>query len=223
MQGVGIALCLQAATRISHRAQGIAALASRWHALMTCGSSSEGSVPRPPSGVGNLDPPFVLSSLHIDYSESDLESSDYVPLPTSAQLASYMSTYHKRQAFGMKSNFLKFHPMLLCLVSLQVFSSATFGWLNIHNFLSINLKILSDLGSNPKSLQLLCRPVVRSQCTDFVAFQFLDRAVAYLQTNPGGITIFGVTVDKALINTIFFIELTLVTFVLGKTIVVSSS
>lgn len=47
--------------------------------------------------------------------------------------------------------------------------------------------------------------------------------MSYLQTNPGGITIFGWTVDRALINTIFFIELSLVTFVLGKTIVVSSS
>lgn len=44
-------------------------------------------------------------------------------------------------------------------------------------------------------------------------------AVLYLQNNPGGITIFGWTVDRALINTIFFIELSLVTFVLGKTIV----
>lgn len=47
-------------------------------------------------------------------------------------------------------------------------------------------------------------------------------AVMYLQANPGGITIFGWTVDRALINTIFFIELSLVTFVLGKTIVNSN-
>lgn len=44
-------------------------------------------------------------------------------------------------------------------------------------------------------------------------------AVMYLQSNPGGITIFGWTVDRGLINTIFFIELSLVTFVLGKTII----
>ena len=48
-------------------------------------------------------------------------------------------------------------------------------------------------------------------------------AVMYLQTNPGGITIFGWTVDRALLNTIFFIELSLVTWVLGKTIVFTSS
>ena len=48
-------------------------------------------------------------------------------------------------------------------------------------------------------------------------------AVMYLQTNPGGITIFGWTVDRALLNTIFFIELSLVTWVLGKTIVLTSS
>ncbi|CAA6667818.1 unnamed protein product [Spirodela intermedia] len=47
-------------------------------------------------------------------------------------------------------------------------------------------------------------------------------SVTYLQGNPGGITIFGWTVDRGLINTIFFIELSLVLFVLGKTIVFST-
>lgn len=47
-------------------------------------------------------------------------------------------------------------------------------------------------------------------------------AVLYLQMNPGGITIFGWTVDRHLINTIFFIELSLVTFVLGRTVVFTS-
>ncbi|CAK9155806.1 unnamed protein product [Ilex paraguariensis] len=41
-------------------------------------------------------------------------------------------------------------------------------------------------------------------------------------TNPGGITIFGWTVDRGLINTIFFIELSLVLFVFGKTVVFAS-
>ena len=52
---------------------------------------------------------------------------------------------------------------------------------------------------------------------------FLKISVMYLQTNAGGITIFGWTVDRALLNTIFFIELSLITFVLGKTIVFSST
>lgn len=46
--------------------------------------------------------------------------------------------------------------------------------------------------------------------------------VIYLQSNPGGITIFGWTVDRTLLNTIFFLELTLVLFVLSKTIVLPS-
>nr|GEV78628.1 protein kinase-like domain-containing protein [Tanacetum cinerariifolium] len=36
-QVVGVILCLNTAAKISHRAQGIAALASRWHALASCG------------------------------------------------------------------------------------------------------------------------------------------------------------------------------------------
>ncbi|KAJ0631336.1 hypothetical protein HanLR1_Chr17g0652871 [Helianthus annuus] len=67
---------------------------------------------------------------------------NYTPLPTNTQLTSYLSSYHRRQAF-----------------------------------------------------------------------------VIYLQNNPGGITLYGWTVDRSLINTIFFIELSLVLFVLGRTTV----
>ncbi|KAI3694158.1 hypothetical protein L1987_77119 [Smallanthus sonchifolius] len=35
-QVVGLILCLNAAAKISHRAQGVAALATRWHALASC-------------------------------------------------------------------------------------------------------------------------------------------------------------------------------------------
>ncbi|KAG7978906.1 hypothetical protein I3843_05G104100 [Carya illinoinensis] len=145
VQVVGIIICLHAATKISHRAQGIASLASRWHALLTC-SSTDSLHNRVSNNVGNLEAAINLDSMEINYSESDLDSSDYVPIPTNAQLASYMSSYHKRQAF-----------------------------------------------------------------------------VTYLQTNPGGITIFGWTVDRALLNTLFFIELSLVTFLLGKTVVFNSN
>ncbi|KAJ0095137.1 hypothetical protein Patl1_16888 [Pistacia atlantica] len=145
VQVVGIIICLHAATKISHRAQNIASLASRWHAVATC-SSTDASQLRASSSGGSLEASGALNSLHMNYSESDLESLDYLSMPTSAQLASYMSSYHRRQAF-----------------------------------------------------------------------------VLYLQTNPGGITIFGWTVDRALITTIFFIELSLVTFVLGKTIISGTS
>lgn len=145
VQVVGIILCLHAATKISHRAQAITSLASRWHALVTCGSA-DSSQHRVSNNVGNTEAENFLNYLDINYSESDLESLDYVAIPTNSQLASYMSSYHKREAFVM-----------------------------------------------------------------------------YLQTNPGGITIFGWTVDRALLNTIFFIELSLVTWVLGKTIVFTSS
>lgn len=145
VQVVGISLCLHAATRISHRAQGVASIASKWHALMTCSSTGTASL-RGSDNVGSMEPMNAFGSIHTDFSESDLESLEYIGMPTSTQLATYMSTFHKRQALVM-----------------------------------------------------------------------------YLQTNPGGITLYGWTVDRALINTIFFIELSLVTFVLGKTIVFSSS
>ncbi|OMP00213.1 hypothetical protein COLO4_12813 [Corchorus olitorius] len=132
--------------KFSHRAQGIASLASRWHAVATC-TSTDASL-RGSNSAGNMEALNQSNSIHLCFSESDLESVDYAAsaMPTNTQLASYMTSYHRRQAFVM-----------------------------------------------------------------------------YLQGNPGGITIFGWTVDRGLINTIFFIELTLITFVLGKTIVFSSS
>ncbi|KAK2971042.1 hypothetical protein RJ640_030792 [Escallonia rubra] len=144
IQVVGITLCLNAAAKISHRAQGIASIASRWHAVATC-SSTDASRLTSSSSVGNFAAAYPLGSLQMSNSESDLDSVDHIALPTNTQLASYTSSYHRRQAFVM-----------------------------------------------------------------------------YLQTNPGGITIFGWTVDRGLINTIFFIELSLVLFVLGKTIIFAS-
>ncbi|GJX29094.1 putative RNA-directed DNA polymerase [Tanacetum coccineum] len=66
-QVVGVILCLNAVAKISHRAQGIAALPSRWHALASC--------------------------------ENDMEAMSYAPLPSNAQLTSYLSSYHRRQSF----------------------------------------------------------------------------------------------------------------------------
>ncbi|KAL4279454.1 hypothetical protein GQ457_03G026480 [Hibiscus cannabinus] len=144
VQVVGIILCLHAATRISHRAQGIASFACRWHALATC-TPTDASL-RGSNSAGNMEVLNQSNSLLMTFSESDLDSMDYISMPTTTQLASYMSSYHRRQAFVM-----------------------------------------------------------------------------YLQANPGGITIFGWTVDRGLINTIFFIELSLVTFVLGQTVVFGST
>lgn len=101
VQVVGIFLCLHAATRISHRAQGISSLASRWHALVTC--NTDASHQGASNNLGNLLAADNLNLLDINYSESDLESLEYVAMPTQTQLASYMSSYHRRQAFGMTS------------------------------------------------------------------------------------------------------------------------
>ncbi|KAL0701097.1 hypothetical protein Bca4012_057219 [Brassica carinata] len=150
VQVVGIILCLHAATKISHRAQAIASVASKWHAIMSCSSTDATQIRTSPSGAhleATTNPPI---SFQISRSESDVESMDHnMRMPANSNNSHFpsymsMSAYHKRQAF-----------------------------------------------------------------------------VLYLQMNPGGITIFGWTVDRHLINTIFFIELSLVTFVLGKTIVFS--
>lgn len=93
-----IILCLNGASKISHRAQGIGALASRWHALVTC-SASDAQL-RTSNSVGNLEAANKLGNFNVDYSESDVESLDFVTSPSNVQLASYMSSYHKRLALG---------------------------------------------------------------------------------------------------------------------------
>nr|KAJ0213629.1 hypothetical protein LSAT_V11C400188560 [Lactuca sativa] len=50
---------------------------------------------------------------------------------------------------------------------------------------------------------------------------FGNLCVAYVQSNMGGFTVFGWIIDRMLINTIFFIELSLIFFVLGKTITIT--
>ncbi|KAJ6375407.1 hypothetical protein OIU77_000397 [Salix suchowensis] len=138
---VGLIICLHAAAKITHRAQGTGSVAAKWHSVVTCASDDtcQGEISR----NGGSSEAANTGLLCINYSESDLETVDYVPVPTTTQLASYMSAYHKRQAF-----------------------------------------------------------------------------VTYLQSNPGGFTVFGWAIDRTLIVTIFFVEMSLVLFVLGKTITI---
>lgn len=124
-------LCLHAGTKISSRAQGIGAVACRWHALLTC-KSLEGRRS------------ISMGSLSSNYSGSESSLLDENSIVSHSQFAS-VSSYNKRQSFVM-----------------------------------------------------------------------------YLQTNPGGLTLYGWTVDRSLLSTIFAVELSLVLFVLGQTIVFSS-
>lgn len=100
---VGLVICLHAAAKITNRAQGIGSIGTKWHALVTCSSNDASQVGITNNG-GSLEAVNPSGLLRINYSESDLESVDYVPVPTNTQLASFMSSYHRRQAFGMYPN-----------------------------------------------------------------------------------------------------------------------
>ncbi|KAK9675455.1 hypothetical protein RND81_11G008200 [Saponaria officinalis] len=133
VQVVETLLCLHASTKISHRAQGIGAVACKWHALVTC-KSFEGTHRS-----------ISSDTITPNCSESDLETIDGITVRNHSHFAS-VSSHNKRQSFVM-----------------------------------------------------------------------------YLQSNPGGITLYGWVVDRSLLTTIFFIELSLVLFVLGQTIIFSST
>ncbi|CAN0915965.1 hypothetical protein LINGRAHAP2_LOCUS29439 [Linum grandiflorum] len=60
--------------------------------------------------------------------------------------------------------------------------------------------------------------VPRPTTTALSSYQKRQAFVMYLMANPGGFTVFGWRIDRALVNTIFFLEVSLAMFVLGKTI-----
>ncbi|KAI3986496.1 hypothetical protein MKX01_037778 [Papaver californicum] len=145
VQIVSIVICLHAAAKISHRAQRVASVASRWHALLTS-NSSDPSHMRGSNSVDNFEAlANPIRPMPAVYSESDLESLDSIGPPNYTQTASHLSAYNKRQAFVM-----------------------------------------------------------------------------YLQSNPAGVTIYGWTVDRKLITTVFLCEFSLILFVLGKTLIFTS-
>lgn len=86
LQLVGIVLCLSAASKISHRAQALGSVASRWHALVTCDLNDASQ-----SGISidgkNLDAANSASTLGINNSESELETGDFVPFAIHNQFA----------------------------------------------------------------------------------------------------------------------------------------
>lgn len=98
VQVVGILLCVTTAAKISHRAQSLGSIASRWHALVTCSSNDSSDSGNVDNG-GNAE--FRPStSLSFNRSEIDLESADCMPMPTNIQLVPSKSSYQRRQAFG---------------------------------------------------------------------------------------------------------------------------
>lgn len=101
---MGLTLCLHTAAKISHRAQGVAAIGSRWHAIVTC-SSTDGSHSRLDNGFGNYEASNHVS-LFINHSESDLESLDSASWTKNSYYTSHVSSYQKRQALGMYYTFI---------------------------------------------------------------------------------------------------------------------
>lgn len=79
----GLFLCLLGAARITHRAQGIASLATRWHMLVTSASASSSNWPKP-------------ETMEQDGLHSDADSDLLIPVSTSSD----SSSFQIRQALG---------------------------------------------------------------------------------------------------------------------------
>lgn len=64
--------------------------------LATCNSNNAQSGVTPNGVLTNS-----VGNISRNQSESDIDSIDYVPLPTNMQVTSHMSSYQRRQSFGM--------------------------------------------------------------------------------------------------------------------------
>lgn len=104
MQVVETLLCLHAGTKISSRAQGIGAVACRWHAIVTCKSLDGGKRS------------MSLGSLSSSFSESESCLLDENAIVCHSQFAS-VSSYNKRQSFGKFSSSLLLNHGFLSYVS----------------------------------------------------------------------------------------------------------
>ncbi|XP_057543403.1 uncharacterized protein LOC130821632 [Amaranthus tricolor] len=88
---------------------------------------------------------------------------------------------------------------------------------------SISLCSLSSSFSESESSLLDENSIVNhSQFASVSSYNKRQSFVIYLQANPRGLTLYGWTVDRTLLSTIFAIKLSLVLFVLGQTIVFDS-
>ncbi|XP_031477293.1 uncharacterized protein LOC116248562 [Nymphaea colorata] len=134
----GFLLCILGAARITHRAQAVASVASKWHAMLSCmsttGPDSRAGKPETPADQADDFPPTNC--------ESDSESSEVFALFPSE----HASSFDARQAL-----------------------------------------------------------------------------VTYLHYNSGGVTVYGFTLDRGLLHTVFAFQFSLVLWILSKVVVISSA
>ncbi|KAG4213863.1 hypothetical protein ERO13_A01G083900v2 [Gossypium hirsutum] len=140
----GLCILLRSATKITHKAQSVTSLASKWHVCATLDSFDEGETPRTPA----IHDQQVLQHVGVNgESEGDDPGEEEDELDNCKLIPAYAYStisYHKRQAL-----------------------------------------------------------------------------VTYFEKNQGGITVYGIALDRSTLHTIFGIELSLVLWILGKTIGIS--
>lgn len=97
MQLTGLALCLKGAAKITHKAQQIVAIVSKWHALATCSPSALNDRSSQGSGVtyGPAHP-----NLNRGSSSEDLEASGREWNSLEEELAHDLEAYQQVQALG---------------------------------------------------------------------------------------------------------------------------
>lgn len=97
VQLTGLALCLKGAAKITHKAQQIVAIVSKWHALATCSPSALND--RSSQGSGLTYGP-AHPNLNRGSSSEDLEGSAREWNSLEEELAHDLEAYQKRQALG---------------------------------------------------------------------------------------------------------------------------
>ncbi|XP_057516354.1 uncharacterized protein LOC130797670 [Amaranthus tricolor] len=121
---------------------------------------------------------------------------------------------HRAQSLASFAS--RWHALLTCRSNETLQSSEHGG-----NFSSIGSSITTSVNyieSDIESSDYVLPPMNVESVSDVSSYLKRQAFVMYMQSNPGGVTIFGWTVNRTFMDTIFCAELTVVTFVLGKTL-----
>ncbi|KNA04308.1 hypothetical protein SOVF_200840 [Spinacia oleracea] len=120
---------------------------------------------------------------------------------------------HRAQSLASFAS--RWHALLTCRSNETLGASENGGNLNVTGSA---VAAMNYPESDMDSVDYILPPINEEMNSNVSSYLKRQAFVMYMQSNPGGVTIFGWTVNRAFMDTIFCVELTVVTFVLGKTL-----
>lgn len=232
VQVVGITLCLHAATKISLRAQNIGSAANKWHALVTCrvpeqppysgrticmdsleGANPTASLSRLSNGRGSLE----SFNYRIRRSKHSISMNNLYAVDHRASHSRHSNSLNSLEAADHRGSLSARHSSsmnnLEAADQRASHSRRSNSTSELENRNGVGSPVIPRNTSETDLDSLDSWTFNNSQLASLAStYHMRESFLAYLETNPGGLTIYGWKVDRTLISTIFGLELTLVCF-----------